>query len=482
MSRIINPKSPEGQALMEPRTLGYVSEACHGVLIGAPNAGLIQRVSTNSRQVRAGDLFFARFDGHQYLGDAVKAGAAAVVVDRRKISTVPEGCAAVAVENTRIALGQLAARYRNDFELPIVAIGGSNGKTSTKELLAAVLRKRFKTLWSEASFNNDIGVPLTLLNLDNTHTAAVVEVGTNHPGELRPLLEMIRPRYGIVTSLGREHLEFFAGMDGVIEEEGCLAQMLPADGVLFVNGDCLGMEKIACRALARVVRVGMGVANDWRGRLVVLDETGTTFGVRAPLSAWCGGYRLNLLGRHQVINAMLALALGAELGLQRSDILCGLAGCQPAHMRMQMWLANGVRVLDDAYNANVDSMIAALQTLHDLPCEGRRVAVLGDMAELGSYTEAGHAEVGRYAAELRVSQLFAVGRMASVTVEAARAAGLMQATELADIDEAVPVVRRFLSEGDTVLLKASRAARLERIREALVGQAKPEREEKCFTI
>jgi UDP-N-acetylmuramoyl-tripeptide--D-alanyl-D-alanine ligase len=454
--------------------------------LGQPGVNLICQVSTDSRKVQAGDLFFAlqgpRFDGHKYLDDVVKRGAVSVVVDRQRISMVPEGCVAVAVDNTRAALGRLAARYRRDFELPIVAIGGSNGKTSTKELLAAVLRKRFKTLWSEASFNNDIGVPLTLLNLDNTHTAAVVEVGTNHPGELRPLLEMIRPRYGIITSLGREHLEFFTDMNGVVEEEGWLAQSLPADGVLFVNGDCLGMEKIIHRASARLVRVGMGVANDWRGRLVVLDETGTTFGVRAPLSSWCGGYRLNLLGRHQVINAMLALAAGAELGMQRSDILCGLAGCQPAHMRMQMWLANGVRVLDDAYNANVDSMIAALQTLHDLPCEGRRVAVLGDMLELGTYAESGHAEIGRYAAELQVSQLFAVGRMASVTVEAARAAGLTQATQLADIDEALPIVRRFLCEGDTVLLKASRAARLERIREALVGESKAEREEKCFTI
>jgi UDP-N-acetylmuramoyl-tripeptide--D-alanyl-D-alanine ligase len=226
----------------------------------------------------------------------------------------------------------------------------------------------------------------------------------------------------------------------------------------------------------------MGVADDWRGRLVVLDETGTTFGVRAPKSVWCGGYRINLLGRHQVINALLAMAVGAEMGLQRAEILCGLASCRPARMRMQMWRINGVRLLDDAYNANVDSMLAALQTLCDLPCEGRRIAVLGDMSELGAHTESGHAEIGRRAAELGISHLFTIGRMASVTGLAARAAGLHQVTELSDVDEAARVIKDFLSDGDLVLLKASRAARLERIREVLIEEGDAEKEQKCFTI
>jgi UDP-N-acetylmuramoyl-tripeptide--D-alanyl-D-alanine ligase len=271
---------------MEPRTLQYVVEACGGSLCRGSADLLVRNVCTDSRQVEPGSLFVPlrgeRFDGHQFMAEAAQRGAAAVLTEPAGVEAAPPGCAVIVVDHTRAALGRLAARYRLDFELPIVAVGGSNGKTSTKELLAAVLRKRFNTLWSEASFNNDIGVPLTLLNLQRTHTAAVLEVGTNHPGELRVLLDMIRPRYGVITSLGREHLEFFGDLNGVLDEEGSLADALPSDGVLFVNGDSQGMDSLVKRTRSRVVRCGMGVANDWRGRLVVLDDTGTTFGVRAP--------------------------------------------------------------------------------------------------------------------------------------------------------------------------------------------------------
>jgi UDP-N-acetylmuramoyl-tripeptide--D-alanyl-D-alanine ligase len=174
-----------------------------------------------------------------------------------------------------------------------------------------------------------------------------------------------------------------------------------------------------------------------------------------------------LLGRHQVLNALLALAVGVELGLSRAEIERGLAGCKAPAMRLQLWERNGVRVLDDAYNANADSMRAALQTLHDLPCKGRRIAVLGDMAELGAHTEAAHEEIGRCAAELGAGQLFAVGQMASLTARGARSAGLNRVLEFSDVESAAAAVKRFVKTGDVLLLKASRAARLERIAEAL---------------
>ncbi len=188
---------------------------------------------------------------------------------------------------------------------------------------------------------------------------------------------------------------------------------------------------------------------------------------RGAQEEFCGEYRVNLLGRHQVTNALLAIAVGAELGLGRAEIQRGLAECQPAKMRMKFWEANGVRVLDDSYNANADSTIAALETLCELPLQGRRVAVLGDMAELGAHSEAAHAEIGRRAAELKIGQLFAVGKMAAVTAQAARAAGLMRVFEFADVEAAVRAVKNFLKPGDVVLLKASRSSRLERIAETL---------------
>ena len=175
----------------------------------------------------------------------------------------------IAVEDTRKALGQLAAQYRKDFVLPVVAVGGSNGKTTTKELVASVLKQELATLWSEASFNNDIGVPLTLLRLEKSHQAAVLEVGTNHPGELAPLVKMIQPNYGIITCVGREHLEFFGDLAGVAREEGWLAELLPADGKLFVNGDDEWTSRAVERTRAQVVRVGFAAGNDWRARACV---------------------------------------------------------------------------------------------------------------------------------------------------------------------------------------------------------------------
>jgi UDP-N-acetylmuramoyl-tripeptide--D-alanyl-D-alanine ligase len=190
--------------------------------------------------------------------------------------------------------------------LPIVAVGGSNGKTTVKELITSALRQRLATLWSEASFNNDIGVPLTLLRLEKSHQAAVLETGTNHPGELAPLVKMVQPKYGVITNIGREHLEFFGDVAGVAQEEGWLAELLPADGTLFINGDDEWTEQIAKRVRAKIVRVGLGEKNNWRARSIRLDKNGVTFRVDAPKAEFSGGYRINLLGRHQVTNALFA--------------------------------------------------------------------------------------------------------------------------------------------------------------------------------
>lgn len=439
-------------------------------------AATFGRVVTDSRRVQAGDLFFAipgeRFDGHDFLDEAAAKGAVAVVIERKRCPAKLPACGVILVANVRRAFGQLGAAYRNGFSLPVVAVGGSNGKTTTKELIAAVLREQFPALWSEASFNNDLGVPATLLRLEKAHRAAVLEVGTNHPGELAPLVKLIQPGYGVITTIGREHLEFFGDVAGVADEEGWLAELLPADGKLFVNGDNEWTGGLVKRTRAKVVRVGFSEGNAWRASALKLDATGSTFQVVARKPEFCGEYQIKLLGRHQVVNALFAIAVGEELGLGRAAIQRGLAACPPAKMRLQLWETNGVRVLDDTYNANADSMLAALQVLKDLPCKGRRVAVLGDMSELGSHSEAAHEEVGRYAAETGVSQLFAIGKMGPAMARSARAAGLMRVIELADVDVACGALKSFLRPSDVVLLKASRAMRLERVAEMLrLGKA-----------
>jgi UDP-N-acetylmuramoyl-tripeptide--D-alanyl-D-alanine ligase len=456
---------------VEERSLKFVAEACAAKILRGAAETLVKNVCTDSRQAKAGDLFFAirgeKFDGHGFLNEAAAKGVAAIVIEKGKIPAQLPECGVLVVEDARVALGKLAAAYRKNFSLPIICVSGSNGKTTVKELLASVLRQKFSTLWSEASFNNDIGVPLTLLRLEKSHQAAVLEAGTNHPGELAPLVKMVQPKFGVLTNIGREHLEFFGDVAGVAQEEGRLAELLPADGKLFVNGDNEWTGKIIARTKAKVVRAGLGEENDWRAEKIRLDKNGVTFRVQTAKEDFCGEYRINLLGRHQVTNALFAIAVGAELGLSRAEIQNGLTECKPPKMRLQFWEANGVRVLDDAYNANTDSTLAALETLCDLPLQGRRVAVLGDMEELGAHSEAAHAEVGRRAAELKIGQLFAVGKMAAVTAKAARASGLNRVIEFENVESAVTAIRKFLKTGDVVLLKASRASRLERIAETL---------------
>ncbi len=451
--------------------LGFVVSACGGELVKGSPATSVKRVNTDSRQAQAEDLFIAlsgeRFDGHAFVAEVAAKGVAAVLIERgHKLAALLE-CAVIQVVNARQAYGQISAAYRKQFSIPVIAVGGSNGKTSTKELIAAVLRQKLTTLWSEASFNNDVGVPATLLRLDKTHQAAVVEVGTNHPGELAPLLKLIAPQFGVITNVGREHLEFFGDLDGVAKEEGALAELLPASGKLLLNGDNEWSDAIAKRAKATVIRVGAAENCDWRVKNVKLDKNGAAFSVESARKEFCGAYRIGLLGRHQVGNALFAIALGAELGLSRDEIKLGLAECVPAKMRLEIYEASGVRVLDDAYNANADSMLAALLVLQELPCKGRRVAVLGDMAELGAHSESAHAEVGRRAAEMGVEQLIAVGPMARIIAQAAREAGLSRVIELENAESAASSIKSFLKVGDTVLLKASRSSRLERIANAL---------------
>src|SRR5215813_9054739 len=281
---------------MDARPLSFIVKACGGEQSGGSPMTLAIRVCTDSRQAQGGDVFFAlpgeRFDGHDFVREVVKKGVVAVVVEKGRPVGDLRHCALIAVEDTRKALGRLAAAYRKEFVLPVFAVCGSNGKTTTKELVASVLNQKLRTIWSDASFNNEIGVPLTLLKLEEKTDAAVLEAGTNHPGELAPLLRMIAPKYGILTSIGREHLEFFGDMAGVAKEEGVLAELLPADGKLFINGDGEWADRVADRSRAAVVKVGLGEKNFWRARRIRLDKQGTIFRVEGGVAGFAGEYRI----------------------------------------------------------------------------------------------------------------------------------------------------------------------------------------------
>ncbi len=458
---------------MESQTLQFIAEACGGELKNGSAQTLVSRVCTDSRTVQKGDLFVAlfgeRFDAHNFLAEVSRQGATCILAEKKKMPAEAIDCPIIFVEDTRKALGELASAYRAGFKIPFIAVGGSNGKTSTKDLLAAVLRQKLLTVASEASFNNEIGVPVTLLQLEQKHQAAVLEVGTNHPGELAPLLRIVRPRYSVITSIGREHLEFFGDMDGVIKEEGTLAELLPVNGKLFVNAESEWIYSILKRSRAPVVKVGWSAKCDFFASNLRMSEKGITFSVSAPRKEFSGEYQINLLGKHQVLNSLLAIAVGVELGLSKAEIHRGLLECKPAKMRMQLLDLNGIRVLDDAYNANADSMLAALQTLAELPTTGRRIAVLGDMAELGTHAGPSHSEIGRRAGELGIQHVIAVGKMARETATGARNAGCSHVTEMSEVEPAARLVKELLQPGDLILLKASRSTRLEQITEFLKG-------------
>lgn len=470
-------------------SLPFLARASGGECVWADPGLTVTRISTDTRTLSAGAAFLAltgeKHDAHEWLSKAVDSGARLLIVNRSRRDLVPHGAAALVVDDTRSAYGRIAAAHRRTLNLPLIAIAGSNGKTSTKEMLGAVLGHLGQVVASEASYNNDVGVPATLLRLDTETRAAVVEVGTNHPGELRPLLSMAAPTGGILTSLGREHLEFFGDLRGVIEEEGTLAEVLEAGSTLVVNGDSEGMESVIARARCRVVRCGEAPGNDWRITRVKPDAQGSQFRIEiggegtAPDNTheYRGDFRVNVVGRHMVVNAALALAMASVLGVPASSARAGLESCRPARMRMNLHNFGGIRVIDDAYNANPDSMLAALRTLHDLPCAGRRVAVLGQMAELGPHSETAHEEVGRAAAHYGVERLFAVGRHAELMVGAARNASLKECQAFPDATTAAEATLRTLRSGDTVLVKASRSTQLEtvvdRLRRALSPDSTP---------
>lgn len=459
---------------MEAQKLNTIAEWCHGRLLNASPVIAACNISTDSRAIQPGDIFLAlrgeNFDGHDFLSDVCVKGAAAAVIEENRSAALPPHLPAILVQDTRKALGQVGSAYRSLFDLSMVAIAGSNGKTSTKELVRAVLAEKLKVVSSPASFNNDIGVPLTLLQMSREHQVGVLEIGTNHPGELRPLIQMIRPNIGIITSIGREHLEFFGSLEQVLAEEGTLADLLPPGGLLLINGDGYGADELQRRTSARVARVGSGSGNDWRITDIRFGPEGSRFTVNTDDLDFAGSYAIKLLGSHQVVNATYAIVVGKELGLGRAEIQRGLASCTGAKMRLQPKRIDDFLVLDDAYNANADSMQAALETLRAYPCRGRRIAVLGDMGELGDTSISAHEEVGRGVAENGIDCLVAVGRSSKIMGSAARSAGLREVLELPEVEKAGPAVTDLVKSGDVILVKASRSTRLERVIEYLSAQ------------
>jgi len=436
--------------------------------LGVPVAG----VSIDSRTLQVGEAFFAivghRLDGHVFLADAAARGAACVVVHTLP-DEPPANVPLVLVEDTTRSLGRLAAWHRSRFGVPVVAITGSIGKTTVKELTAAVLATRWDVLKPASSFNNQWGLPLTLLRLGPEHGAAVVEIGTNQAGEIATLSAIARPTIGVVTMVAAVHTEFLGSIEGVREEKAALVRGVPADGTAVLNADDPRVAGMAADTRARVITYGTAATADVRpvGALTE-DSAGVRFTVEHAGAR--AGVTLALAGRHNVVNALAAVATGVALGLPLPETARGLGTASPVKGRCVWRAAGGVDILDDTYNASPVSVRAAIETAAARPRRGRLVVVLGDMLELGDGAADAHRDVGAAVTAAGAAELVGLGPLAAHAVDAARARGLAEAHATRTFEDTLALLLKRVVPGDVVLVKGSRGMRMERVVDGLVAR------------
>ncbi len=452
---------------MDATSLSVLARWTGGHLSGGNSGTVASRVCTDSRSLEAGDLFVAlrgdRFDGHGFVAEAARLGAVGAIVEEVEPG-LPGGFATLQVPNSLLALQSMASGYRRTLPLKVVAITGSNGKTSTKDLTAAVLGERFKVTRTEGNLNNHIGLALTVLRAGATDEVGVFEIGMNHAGEIAPLAAIAAPDMAIITNIGMAHIEYLGSRAAIAQEKGMLAQALPAHGHLLQCAEDEFANSIAARSQAHPVYVGID-SGDVRASDLLHDFDGSTFqieayGQRARAS-------IPVPGIHMVRNALLAVGTGLAMGLELEECVAGLGKLRLTKGRLEQKTVGGIRILDDTYNANPDSMKAALRTLAHIPAQGRRIAVVGRMGELGQHSEEGHRSVGEVAAEVGLDVLVGVGEEVALTIKAAQGRGLAKALHAGSIEEALELVRSLVLPGDVVLVKGSRSARMERIVEGL---------------
>lgn len=442
------------------------------LLRGAPDA-VLTGASIDTRSLPAGALFVAirgpRHDAHTFLADALAAGAGGLLVARGR--PLPDGGAwpIVAVDDTTRALGALAAGHRAGFAGPVVAITGSNGKTTTKEMCAAILSTRGPCLATRGNLNNEYGLPLTLLEREAAHRHLVVELGMNHRGEIARLAAIARPTIGVITNVGTAHIEFLGSRDEIAKEKGDLVAALAPEGVAVLNADDARVREQAARTPARVLWFGISPEADVRAeRVTPLGERGYAFDLVH------GGERQAVhvagLGEATVPNALAAAAAARAAGCSLADIALGLAAYRPISGRMEpLALPQNIIVIDDTYNANPQSMEVALRSLASLRGSSRGVAVLGDMGELGETADVAHRAAGRLVAELGLDLLFALGPRAGQTAQGALEAGMAPERVHVgrDHDDLGASLREMLRGNDWVLVKGSRSMKMERVVDAL---------------
>ncbi|MFX4261412.1 UDP-N-acetylmuramoyl-tripeptide--D-alanyl-D-alanine ligase [Pelotomaculum propionicicum] len=453
---------------MIPVTLGDIAQATGGEIIQGDPGSIFSSVSTDTRTTAEGDLFFAlrgeRYDAHDFLGRAVSAGARGLVVS--STADLPQDIPVLLAGDTLAALQSLASLNRIRSGAYMVGVTGSTGKTTTKDIIASVLGTRFRTLKTTGNFNNEIGLPLTLLELDQGCEAAVVEMAMRGAGEIDSLCRIAGPDCAVITTVNETHLELLGDVSSIAAAKGEILDHIPPGGFALLNAESPFIRREAGRCRGRVVFFGLEPGADIRAENIRPGGEGSVFD--AVMGDERHTYMLPVPGRHNVINALAAVGVGKEMGLTDEEIARGLAGVVLTGMRLEVIESGGIKIINDTYNASPASTMAALQTLADLAGAGRKIAVLGNMLELGPRALAGHREVGEAAAGLKLDCLVTVGDLAASIHAGAAGAGMEKAVHCGDNDSAIRVLDKLLAPGDSVLVKGSRGMKMEQIVQRLV--------------
>jgi UDP-N-acetylmuramoyl-tripeptide--D-alanyl-D-alanine ligase len=449
---------------MNPLTLSQIAQFAGASLSAGDGSVVIDRIGSDSRTIRPGELFIAlrgeNFDGHDFVESVATSGAAGALVDHKWNGNVSNNFALIRATDTLLAYQKIAANYRRSLPLRVLAITGSNGKTSTKDFAASVLARKFRVTKTEANFNNHVGLPRTILEATSDDEVAVWEIGMNHPGEIAALSNIAAPDVAIITNVGVAHIEFMGSREAIAREKGALVEAVDPQGTVILNADDPFSKEIAARSRAKVVFAG---TTDGTVRATEIRQSadGSEFTILE------GAHRcraqIPVPGLHMVQNALLAVAAGRAFGLSIEECAAGLAVAPLTKARLQIKQIGGLDFLDDSYNANPDSMKAALRTLMELDTEGKRIAILGEMRELGAESERGHREVGETAATLDVDHLITIGDAAETIAQGARAAGLRNVSSVSSTRKAADVLGEIAAPGDLVLIKGSRAAKTEEV-------------------
>jgi UDP-N-acetylmuramoyl-tripeptide--D-alanyl-D-alanine ligase len=458
--------------------LEEVLKATGGRLLQGDEKRSFSGISTDSRTIAEGELFIAlkgeRFDGHHFAIEALRKRAGGVIIEEDRVRDIRwngyRPSAVIAVKDALRALGDIARERRRRFGTPLVALTGSNGKTTTKEMISACLETTFPVLKTEGNLNNLIGLPLTLLNLTEQERIVVLEMGMNVPGEIRRLTEIAEPDVGLITNIERVHLEGVGGLERVKEEKGELFRRMRQDGTILVNQDDPRVIDLASEFRGQKITFGVDHPAEVMAREVRLKGVGgTSFTLR--MEGVSMEITLPFLGGHFVPNALCAIAAASLFGIELEKVKEALEHLPPSPMRMEVLRPKeGVTLINDAYNANPRSMELALQILSEIKGEGRGIAVLGDMLEMGDYSVEAHQLIGKRAVELSIDFILALGEEAPVLVESAIRHGLNseRARIVESHTEAISILKKMVRDGDRILVKGSRRMRMEKIAEGLM--------------